>query len=120
MRRRHALLFAIPACVAVLWLACAPAGASRSVPVPAPPGSASGVAAQVGSLLDVSRTGATADSGSASSEASVIRITEHPLFGLGGAQQGDGQSGGALLDTQASLPARVQVAPWAASASGSR
>jgi hypothetical protein len=77
------------------------------------------VAAQVGSLLDVSRTGATADSSSASSEASVIRITEHPLFGLGGAQQGDGQSGGALLDTQASLPARVQVAPWAASASGS-
>jgi hypothetical protein len=48
----------------------------------------------------------------------VIRITEHPLFGLGGTQQGDGQTGGALLDTQSSLPARVQVAPWAASASG--
>jgi hypothetical protein len=77
------------------------------------------VAAEVGSLIDVSRTGATAGSDSASSEASVIRITEHPLFGLGGTQQGDGQTGGALLDTQSTLPAQVQVAPWAASASGS-
>jgi hypothetical protein len=77
------------------------------------------VAAQVGSLVDVSRTGATADSGTASSEASVIRITEHPLVGLGGSQQGNGQASGSLLDTQSSLPARVQVAPWQASASGS-
>ena len=119
MHRRHLLLIAIPACVAVLWLAAAPAQASRIVPVPAPPGSASRVAAQVGSLVDVSRTGATADSGTASSEASVIRITEQPVLGLGGSQQGDGQSGGALLDTHSSLPARVQVAPWQASASGS-
>jgi hypothetical protein len=119
MQRRHALLLAVPTCVAVLWLACAPAYASRSDLIPAPPASASGVAAQVGSLLDISKTGATADSNTASSEASVIRITEHPLFGLGGSQQGDGQTGGALLDTQSSLPARVQVAPWAASASGS-
>lgn len=119
MRRRHLLLTAIQACVAVLWLASAPAGASRLVPVPAPPATASGVAAQVGSLIDVSRTGATADTGTASSEASVIRITEQPLLGLGGAQQGDGQTGGALLDTQSTLPARVQLAPWAASAGGS-
>ena len=119
MQRRHALLLAVPTCVAVLWLACAPAYASRSDLIPAPPASASGVAAQVGSLVDISKTGATADSNTASSEASVIRITEHPLFGLGGSQQGDGQTGGALLDTQSSLPARVQVAPWAASASGS-
>jgi hypothetical protein len=76
------------------------------------------VAAQVGSLVDVSKTGASADSGTASSDASVISITEHPLFGLGGTQDGDGQTAGALLDTQASLPARVQVAPWEASASG--
>src|SRR5438094_250002 len=119
MHRRHLLLTAIPACVAVLWLAAAPAQADRPDPVPAPPGSASGVAAQVGSLLAISKTGATADSGTASSEASVIRITEHPLFGLGGTQQGDGETGGSLLDTQSSLPARVQVAPWKASASGS-
>ena len=119
MHRRHTLLVAIPACVAVLWLASAPAGASRLVPVPAPDATASGVAAQVGSLIDVSRTGATAGSSTASSEASVIRITEEPVLGLGGTQQGDGQTAGALLDTQSTLPARVQLAPWAASASGS-
>ena len=119
MRRRHLPLIAVSACAAAISIGSAPAAlANRLDPIPAPPASASGVAAQVGSLLDVSSTGATADSNTASSEASVISITEHPLFGLGGTQQGDGQTGGALLDTQASLPARVQVAPWAASASG--
>ena len=117
MRRRPLLLTAITACVAVFWLASPPAKANL-VSVPAPPATASGVAAQVGSLVDISRTGATADTGTASSEASVIRITEEPVLGLGGSQQGDGQTGGALLDTQSSLPARVQVAPWSASASG--
>jgi hypothetical protein len=117
-RRRPILLTTITACVAVFWLASPPAQANRLVPVPAPPATASGVAAQVGSLVDVSRTGATADTGTASSEASVIRITEQPVLGLGGTQQGDGQTGGALLDTESTLPARVQVAPWAASASG--
>jgi hypothetical protein len=102
----------------MFWFACAPAQASRTDLIPAPGATASGVAAQVGSLVDISRTGASADSGSASSEASVIRLTEHPLFGLGGTQEGDGQTDGALLDTQSSLPARVQVAPWSASASG--
>jgi len=119
MRRRHAVLLAIPTSVAVLWLACAPANASRTIPVPAPGASASGVAAQVGSLVDVSRTGAAADSNTSSADASVVRLLEDPVLGLGGSQQGDGESGGALLDTQSTLPARVQVAPWAASASGS-
>ena len=119
MRRRHALLSAIPACVAVIWVAATPAAqASRLVPDPAPPAIASGVAAQVGSLVDVSRTGATADSGTGSSEASVVRLAEEPVLGLGGSQQGDGSASGSLLDTQSSLPARVQLAPWAASASG--
>lgn len=119
MRRRHLLLTAIPACMTLLWLASPPAQASRVVPVPAPDATASGVAAQVGSLVDVSRTGATAGSSTASSEASVIRIAEEPVLGLGGTQQGDGQSDGALLDTESTLPARVQLAPWAVSASGS-
>ena len=118
MRRRHLLLTATAAGVAVVWLVAPPAQANRLIFDPAPPASASGVAAQVGSILDVSQTGATADSGTASSDASVIRIAEEPLLGLGGTQQGDGQTGGALLDTQSTLPARVEVAPWAASASG--
>ena len=119
MRRRHTVLFAIPTGVAILWLACAPANASRSIPVPAPGASASAVAAQVGSIVDVSKTGATADPNTASADASVVRVLEEPVLGLGGSQQGDGQSGGALLDTQSTLPARVQLAPWAASAAGS-
>ena len=80
--------------------------------VPAPPGHASGVAAQVGSLLDISKTDATADSGASSAQASVIRLGGQPLLGLGGTQQGEGDAGGSLVDTGASLPARVAVAPW--------
>ena len=117
MRRRHALAITVPACVAVLALA--PTAARADLSVPAPPAQASGVAAQVGSLLDVSKTQAEAGSGTASSEASVVRIGEQPLLGLGGSQNGDGQTGGSLLDTGGALPARVQAAPWRAEAQGS-
>jgi hypothetical protein len=109
-------MIAIPACV--VGFALAPVAARADV-IPAPPGQASGVAAQVGSLLDVSRTGATADSGAPSAEASVVRLGGEPLLDLGGSQEGDGATGGSLLDTGATLPARVQAAPWQASADGS-
>ncbi len=111
--RRHALRIAVPACAAALSLA--PMAAHADV-VPAPPGHASGVAAQVGSLLDISRTDATADSGAPSAEASVIRLAGEPVLGLGGTQHGEGDAGGSLVDTGASLPARVAVAPWHAAA----
>jgi hypothetical protein len=88
--------------------------------IPAPPGHASGVAAQVGSILDISKTGATADSGAPSAEASVLRLGGQPLLNLGGTQHGDGDTGGSLLDTGSSLPARLQVAPWHAAADGTR
>ncbi|HYH50872.1 MAG TPA: hypothetical protein VEG38_15105 [Acidimicrobiia bacterium] len=119
MRRRHALLIAVPACAALLGSAPA-AKASRPGLIPAPPAQASGVAAQVGSLLDVSRTGAAADSGTSSAEASVVRLGGEPLLDLGGSQQGDGQTGGSLIDTGDTLPARAQVAPWEAAAQGSQ
>ena len=48
----------------------------------------------------------------------MVRLAEEPLLGLGGSQEGNGQTSGSLLDTQSSLPARVQLAPWAASANG--
>jgi hypothetical protein len=115
--RRPRILVLLPVAGLVLWTAPA-AMASRTDLVPAPPGNASAVAAQVGSLLDVSKTGATADSGTASSSASVVRLGGEPLLGLGGSQVGDGQAAGALLDTGTSLPARVAVAPWQASADG--
>jgi len=95
----------------------APAAAWADL-VPAPPGQASAVAAQVGALLDVSKTGATAGSGDPSAEATVVHLAGQPLLGLGGSQTGDGETGGSLLDTGAALPARVQVAPWHAAADG--
>ena len=113
---RRLSLFITPAACAALVLAPT---AAQAVTTPAPPGQASGVAAQVGSLLDISRTGAAADSGPPSAESSVVRLGEQPLLGLGGTQSGDGQTGGALLDTGDSLPARVEAAPWKAAASGS-
>ncbi|HEV3364767.1 MAG TPA: LPXTG cell wall anchor domain-containing protein [Acidimicrobiia bacterium] len=93
--------------------------AKAAVTTPAPPGHASGVAVQVGSLLDVSKTEATADSGAPSAQASVVRVGGQPLLDLGGTQKGDGETAGSLVDTGASVPARVEVAPWKAAAHGS-
>ena len=38
------------------------------------------------------------------------------MLGLGGEQKGDGETGGALVDTGEALPARVELAPWKAAA----
>ncbi|HEV7536014.1 MAG TPA: hypothetical protein VGP90_10295 [Acidimicrobiia bacterium] len=113
--RRPVLFIAVPACTAALGFAPM---AARADVIPAPPGHAQAVAAQVGSLLDISKTGATADRGAPSAEASVIRLGGQTLLNLGGAQHGDGETGGSLLDTGASLPVRVQLAPWHAAADG--
>ena len=113
--RRHMLYAAIPACALLVF---SPFSAKADVSVPAPPGRASAVAAQVGSLLDVSKTSAIADEKTPSADASVIRINGQTLLGLGGSQKGDGQQSGALLDTGASNPIRVEVAPWAAAVDG--
>ena len=79
--RRSKLWMAAPVSAAALVLA--PIAAKADI-VPAPPGHASGVAAQVGSLLDISRTDATADAGAPSAEASVVRLGGEPLLDLGG------------------------------------
>ena len=113
--RRQALRIAVPACAAALGMAPV---AARADIIPAPPAEASGVAAQVGSLLDISKTDATAGQGDTSAQASVIRLAGQPVLNLGGTQQGDGDTGGSLLDTGASLPAQVQVAPWHAAVDG--
>jgi hypothetical protein len=113
--RRHILFAAIPACALLVF---SPFAAKADVSVPAPPGRASAVAAQVGSLLDISKTSAVADQTTPTADASVIRIGGQTLLGLGGSQKGDGQKGGALLDTGASNPIRVEVAPWAAAVDG--
>jgi len=109
--RRPILYAAVPACALLVF---SPFAAKADVSVPAPPGRASAVAAQVGSLIDISKTSAVADQTTPTADASVIRIGGQTLLGLGGSQQGDGEKKGALLDTGASNPIRVEVAPWAA------
>ena len=113
--RRHLVLAAAPACA---LLVLSPFAAKADVSVPAPPGKASAVAAQVGSLLDVSKTSAVADQTTPTADASVIRIGGQTLLGLGGSQKGDGQQAGALLDTGDKGPVRVELAPWAAAVDG--
>ena len=114
--RRHATIIIAAACGLFLL---SPPRAQASAPTPAPPGQASGAAVHAGSLLDISKTDATADSTSPSAQASVVRLQGQPLPNLGGTQKGDGETGGALVDSGATLPAHVQVAPWHASARGS-
>jgi LPXTG-motif cell wall-anchored protein len=65
-------------------------------------------------LIDISKTSAVADDTPSTADASVIRIGGQTLFGLGGSQEGEGHKGGALLDTGASNPIRLEIAPWAA------
>ena len=77
-----------PACA---LLAFSPV-AAHAVFTPAPPASASGVALQVGSLLDISKTDAAANHDGGEARASVLRLGGQPLFGLGGAQKGDGET----------------------------
>jgi LPXTG-motif cell wall-anchored protein len=114
--KRRSFLVTPAACAALVLI---PAAAHADV-VPAPPGQASGVALEVGSLLDISKTDASAGSGAPAAQASVIRLQGQPVLNLGGTQTGDGDTGGSLLDTGSSLPGRVQVAPWHAAADGSQ
>ena len=113
--RRHIVFAAVPACALLVF---SPFAAKAEVSVPTPPGKASAVALQIGSLLDISRTSAIADQTTPKAEASVIRIGGQTLFGLGGSQEGDGEKAGALLDTGANNPIRLEVAPWAAAVKG--
>jgi hypothetical protein len=113
--RRHIVLAAAPAC-ALLVFSPFVARAADVVEIPAPPSSASAVALKLGSLLDISKTGATANDTKGdptpSADASVLRINEQVLLGLGGSQKGIGDGGGVLIDTGASNPIRLEVAPW--------
>ncbi|HEV7861154.1 MAG TPA: hypothetical protein VGR20_00585, partial [Acidimicrobiia bacterium] len=111
--RRQILSAAAPAC---LLIGLTPIAAAADL---APPGSATATALQATSLLGISSSGATAEPAKADARASVISVGGAPVLGTGGAQSSDGESGGALLDTGAGLPAQVQVAPWHASATGS-
>lgn len=114
--RRHIILAAAPAC-ALLVFSPFTARAADVVEVPAPPASASAVALKLGTLLDISKTGAVAHDTKKdpkpTAEASILRLNEQVLLGLGGTQEGVGSKDGVLIDTGANNPIRVEVAPWA-------
>lgn len=86
----------------------------------APPGDASAAAARVSNLVGVSTTDASADDGEADAQAAVITLDGRPVAETGGTQAGDGETGGALVDTGPTQPARLKVAPWEASAEGTK
>ena len=111
--RRQVLSAAAPAC---LLIGLTPLAAAADV---APPGNATATAAQVSNLATISKTAAQADQSKSQAQAAAINIGGEPVKGTGGTQAGEGESGGALVDTAAALPARVQVAPWKATAKGS-
>ncbi|MDQ3945898.1 MAG: hypothetical protein M3357_12255, partial [Actinomycetota bacterium] len=110
---RRLILFA--AAPAALLVAFGPSSAQAARTDIAPPGAASATALQVGDLIGVSTTGATAAADNSTAEASVLDVGGEPVLGLGGSQSGDGQNSGALVDTGSAAPARIQVAPWEAS-----
>jgi hypothetical protein len=84
----------------------------------APAGNANAAAARVSDVAGISNSRATANDSSANAQAAVISLNDKPVLGTGGAQNTEGETGGALLDTGAALPARARVAPWKASAKG--
>ncbi|MGH8999063.1 MAG: hypothetical protein ACRDY7_06680 [Acidimicrobiia bacterium] len=114
--RKNVLRVAAPAClgVSLASLAALPGTASAE---PAPPGTATASGLIIGDLLGVAQTGAHADSGGAGSGASVLSVGGEPVLGLGGTQESEGETGGALLHVGGDGPA-VSVAPWEASSSG--
>ena len=112
--RRPILSAAAPAC---LLLGLSPLSASADV---APAGNANAAAARVSNVAGISHSQATANDSSATAKAAVISLGDQPVLGTGGAQNTEGESGGALLDTGKTLPAQARVAPWKASAKGAK
>jgi len=113
--RRPILAAAAPAC---LLLGFTPMAAAADV---APPGAAHATAARVSDLVRLSDSQAKAGDSTSGAEAAVISVNKEPVLGTGGRQETEGENKGALADTGATtLPARVRVAPWKASATGKK
>jgi len=112
--RRPILTAAAPAC---LLLGLTPVSAAADV---APAGNATAAAARVSDVAGISSSRATANDSSATARADVISLGDKPVLGTGGAQNTEGETGGALLDTGKTLPAQARVAPWKASAKGAK
>jgi len=82
---------------------------------PAPPGSSEAVAAQVGDIVKVGYTKATADPSKGESTANAVELMGKPISsGTGGAQKGKGKSSGALFDSKDTPLGRIMLTPWQA------
>ncbi len=111
--RRPILTAAAPAC---LLLGLTPVSATADV---APAGNATAAAARVSDVAGISNSRATADDSSATAEATVISLGDKPVLGSGGAQNMEGETSGALVDT-GKTPVQARVAPWKASSKGDK
>jgi len=81
----------------------------------APPGEASAVAVEVGEVLAVADTEASAGPSGNEATANALEIGgEPPSKEFGGTQQGPGQSSGALVDTGDDPNFSLQITPWSA------
>ena len=83
---------------------------------PAPPGSSEAVALQVGDVVKVGYTNATANNDSGSATADALTIGGQTLgTGTGGTQKGNGSSHGSIYDSGDTPLGRLMVTPWSAS-----
>ncbi|HZN14526.1 MAG TPA: hypothetical protein VFB78_09690 [Acidimicrobiales bacterium] len=85
------------------------------VKIPAPQALADGAAATVGNLVSVGQSGAGANSTNAGASATPLSVLGKPI--IGGAQAGNGQKTGALIDTGNTPLGRIQVLPYGVAAS---
>ena len=84
---------------------------------PAPSGSASAYAVQVGSIAALSHTAASASGSGESATANPLELGGNPPASqFGGTQTGAGSTSGSLFDTGTTPLGRLALTPWTASA----
>ena len=96
--------FGVAAAVTGIVLAAPGIAAAQDLP----PGTASGVAAQVEGIVAVSQTGAEANEGGGSSSANVVQLGDTTVIG------GTSEGGGKLFGTGPTPLGEANVAPWSA------
>jgi hypothetical protein len=88
---------------------------AETTTTPAPAGSSEAVAAQVGDLIEVGYTQATADQNKGEATATALGIGGEPLGdATGGTQKGAGSSEGGIFDSGDTPLGRLMVTPWKA------
>lgn len=94
-----------------------PAGAAFAAETPAPDGTASAVAAQVGDIVAAGQTSARSGATDAEATANALSLGGNPPskeFGGSTKSADDSDASGGLLDTGSTPLGRIQVTPWEA------